>query len=499
VDAGVSRFPVDRLVIPVLGSLATLVGVYVAATQGASIGVGAIAVVLLYVLGVIAYLSVPHIALAGTIATFAFVPALKVFLTPTIGGVKDVLCLSAITAGAILIAFGHRRPDRRVSLLVFLFMALYLVNAGHSHGVAWLQGVRLTGEPILLLLVGFVLPDPQRNLRWALRALIIVGLLVALYGLAQQLLGQYTLVSLGYAFNVQVRTIGGRLRSFGTFDDPFAYAGFLYFSIAAVIFWLRRGSTAWFAGTLLMLGLAVSFVRTAALVLVAFGALWLLRQRHPVPALALLATTAVLGAITLAGSSTTQTQVVPVYLRHGGVAMVNSPVPSAGGLVLNGRVSAWTAALGNRPVDWIFGRGVGKVGTAASRASGSLIPTVSPSTTSAGGQSGGQSAVDSGYLATMADVGIVGLAVLLALITRIGVLISRSIHAGRDEGWVTAAMLVAILIDAVTRASITGFPTAFVALPIIGVSLAATQDALSGKPVRNERQASPAPEVPISL
>ncbi len=40
-------------------------------------------------------------------------------------------------------------------------------------------------------------------------------------------------------------------------------------------------------------------------------------------------------------------------------------VTGSANLILNGRVSAWTAALGPDPVDWILGRGVGKVGTAA--------------------------------------------------------------------------------------------------------------------------------------
>lgn len=493
--AGRPRLLAGRLLVPSAGALATLLVLYVALTQGASVGVGAIAVLLVYVLGVIAYLSVPHMALAATMAIFAFVPAMKVFLTPTVGGVKDVVCLSAITAGAILIVSGHRRPDRRVSLLVFMLMALYVVNAGHGHSVAWLQGVRLTGEPMLLLVVGFVLPDPQRTARWALGAVVVVGLLVAFYGLLQQLVGQYTLVSWGYAFDAQVRTISGHLRSFGTFDDPFAYAGFLYFSVATVIFWLRRGSTAWLGGTVLMLGLAVSFVRTAALVMVAFAALWLLRQRHPAPALSLLAAAAVIGGITLAGSTATRTQVLPVYLRNGGVEMINSPVPSTAGLILNGRVSAWTAALGSRPVDWLLGRGVGKVGTAAARAGGSLIPTASPSTTA----KGGQSAVDSGYFATMADVGLVGLAVLLLLVARLGVLASRSIRAGRDEGWVAAAFLIAILIDAMTRASITGFPTAFVALPVIGVALASGQDAVTGKSAPRQRRLSPSSPTPAAV
>jgi hypothetical protein len=473
VPAGWLRLRGSELALPAFGALVTVLAAYLTVKLGAHIGLAAIGVVFLYVLAVLAYLAVPHLAVAGTVALFAVVSALKIFITPTIGGIKDLVCLSAITAAAILIIWGHRRPDRRVGALVALLLTLYVIDVGHGHGIAWVQGVRLTGEPLLLLIVGLVIPDPKRTLKYALGSLVVVGGLVALYGLAQQALGQARLLNLGYSYNSQLRTISGHLRSFGTLDDPFAYAALLYFSIAAVAFWLRRGLVAWVLGVVMLIGLAASFVRTAVPVLIAYIALELIRRRRVAPAVAFLAATAVIAAGTLLGSTGSTTQALTVYFRNGGSTVVNSPVTRAN-LALNGRVSAWQAAVGSNPFDWAFGRGVGQVGTAATRASQSLLPGSSSSSSSS--TSSSTSAVDSGYFATVADVGLFGLIVELALFWRLIGLAVAAARRNLKEGWIALALVAALLLDASTRASFTGFPTAFVGLLIIGLALAAATD-----------------------
>lgn len=408
-------------------------------------GAEAVLAVAIYLGALLAFLSAPHLATAATVALFAFIPALKVFVAPQAGGVKDVVVLAAISAAVVVFAFEQRRPDRWVGILVLLLLGLYVVNVGGGHGDAWAQGLRLTGEPLLLLLVGFVLPNPQRNLRYALGALVAVGCIDALYGLLQQAVGQWTLVSWGYSFKLQVRTINGMLRSFGTFDDPFEYAAFLLFALAAVLFWIRRGALAWVAGAVLLLGLGASLVRTAVLVLIGFAGIQLIRWRHTT--LAVLAVTAacVVAGVTLANPNGTGT---------------NGPA-------LNGRISAWQAAIGTQPTKWLLGRGVGAVGTAAARASSPLIPT------SNAAKSDSAQAVDSGYVATIADVGLVGLGVLLALFWRLIVLSSRAARRGQAAGWIAAAILAAMMLDALTRASFNGFPTAFVGFLIVGIALAA--------------------------
>jgi O-antigen ligase len=81
--------------------------------------------------------------------------------------------------------------------------------------------------------------------------------------------------------------------------------------------------------------------------------------------------------------------------------------------------------------------------------------------------------VDSGYLATVADVGLVGVTVLLALFARLAVLAWRRIRFGEPSGWLALGLITVIMLDALTRSSFTGFPTAFLGLFIIGAALAA--------------------------
>jgi hypothetical protein len=52
---------------------------------------------------------------------------------------------------------------------------------------------------------------------------------------------------------------------------------------------------------------------------------------------------------------------------------------------------------------------------------------------------------------------------------------ARAARRDQAAGWVALAMLASMMLDALTRASFTGFPTAFLGLLILGVALAAAQ------------------------
>lgn len=452
----------------------TVLGAYASVRMGAQIGLGVLVGVLFFGGTIAAFLMVPHLAIAGTIVLFALIPAMKVFVGDWVGAVKDLVTVAAVISGIVLVVSGRGQPDRLTVGLVGLLLGLYVINVGGGHGIAWAQGLRLVAEPLLLLLVGLTLPNPRRTLRWAMGALIAAACIAAAYGILQQAVGgQWTLVGWGYSFDKQLRTINGNLRSFGTFDDPFAYAAFLLFGIAALMFWLRRGAFAWAAGGLMLIGLAFSYVRTAALVLAAFVGLLLARRGHlPSGALAMGAT-AIVGLFVIGSAGGTETKTYTITTRHGTVTQ-NA---QSGNLVLNGRVSAWEAALGKDPREWVFGRGVGKVGTGAARASYTIAaPTTGPNNGAA------TQAVDSGYLATIADVGIVGLLVLLTLFARLFLLSGRAAAKDLGAGWVALALLVCLLLDALTRASFTGFPTAFLGLLLVGIALAAAREAGESEP-----------------
>ena len=92
-------------------------------------------------------------------------------------------------------------------------------------------------------------------------------------------------------------------------------------------------------------------------------------------------------------------------------------------------------------------------------------------------------AVDSGYFATVADVGIVGLLILLALFARILALGVAATRWGDVAGWLVLGWMIVLLIDAVTRASFTGFPTAFLGMLLVGLGIATSMNRSGSRPV----------------
>jgi hypothetical protein len=458
------RLPLEsQLFFSVVAGGTTLLAVYVALTRSQTLGIGLPLALLTFLCLVTAFLVWPHWAFALMVPYFAFVPIAKVFVSPWIGATKDVVSFSAVVAAVLLIVVSreHLRPDGALLAAVLLVVVLYVVNVGGGHGVAWLQGVRLLCLPLSMVVVGMTLETPQRSLRWVATSFAATGCVVALYGIVQQLLGVYRLNDLGYTYDEQLRTYNGILRSFGTLDDPFAYAAFLLMALACALFWMRRGPLRLLVGTIIAAGLAASLVRSAALVSVGLLALWLARKGRTPSAALLLTALGALAVFLVVNASGTQTRTY----RAGGTADGSASI-----VTLNGRVGAWRAALGG-PADWPFGRGVGEVGTAAARATTSITPDT--------GQVVGKpvTAVDSGYLAIVADIGIIGFAVFAFLLARLWRLSRDAARVPLRGAWLPLAILVVMLLDATTRSSFTGFPTATLEFLLIGLTLAAARDA----------------------
>lgn len=444
----------------VLGALFTFVYAYEATVRGGIVSLSTLVALGAFAATTYAFLVVPHVAVAVTIPVFAVLPAAKILATPQLGPTKDGIVLAAAVAAIATVTVRRRSPwiggDRWLLIPTLLLLFLYLVNVAGTHDIAWIQGVRLFSEPLLLLLAGLALPQPQRTLRWAIASLLATGCFVAGVGLAQQAIGQWRLADIGFSFNRQIRTIQGHLRSFGTMDDAFAYASFLALAFAACLFTLRRSLFAVAIGTLLLAGLAASYVRTSLLIVFALLALELARRRRTVVACALAAAVAVTAMVLLVGSHGTESR---TYSNQTGSATIT----------LNGRTSAWRTALGS-PWDWPFGRGVGEVGTAAARAGYSIA------TSSEEIQLRRTLTIDSGYFATIADVGLVGLVLLLGIFGRAAVLGRAAALRGGSEGWFVLAAIAVLMIDALTRSSFTGFPTAFLGMLLLGLALAAAEE-----------------------
>jgi hypothetical protein len=455
----------------VIGGGFTLAVVLATAHAGTKLGAGAFLLLAGFCVVVAGWMLAPHVVVALSIPLFAVLPTAKVLVTPWLGPVKDLVTLAA--AGAILISVLQRqkRPgaayvDSVLITLVVAFVCLYVVNlggdlSGGHHGIAWAQGVRLIGEPFILLSAGLTLTKPRKTLNVAIVSLLATGFVVAVYGIYQQRLGGHGLVNLGYSYKNQVRLIGGRLRSFGTFDDPFAYAAFLLLALSAALFWMRRGPLKATYMSVLTIGLILSYVRSAILISIALISIWLLsRGRVPQGLLLLGASTVAALAILFAVAGANETRSVQ--------AGPNTY------LTLNGRTTVWGTVFAH-PSKIPFGLGVGKVGTAAERAQFGVVAGPARAQKKA-------TAVDSGYFATVADVGIVGLVVLLMLMTRLVVLSIAATKRSDTAGWLVIGWLAVLLIDAVTRASFTGFPTAFLGMLLVGLGIAAS--ASSSVPAR---------------
>jgi O-antigen ligase len=430
---------------------------------GPMLTLGLLVVLALLLLITAAFMAAPHLAVAVTIPVFALLPTLKVVAFPWIGPLKDLITLGAIGAAAILViqrsSAGERvRGDGVAAGLVGLLVGLYLLNIGGAldRDAAWLHGVRLACIPLLLLLVGFLLGNSRRTLRFAAGSLIVTAVAEGAIGILQQLAGAERLVALGYEYSLHIRTIDGRLRSFGTFDDPFAYAAFLLFGLAAVLLWMRKGPAAFGAAGVILAGLTFSLARSALIIGLVLLGLWLVRHRQTTVSFFLMAFAIGAAVILLARSSeATEGRTV----RAGPNFF----------LTVNGRTDVWKVVFEDAG-DLPFGRGVGEIGTAAERA------TYTVSRTADEAREAEAAVVDSSYFAALADVGIIGLALILALFGRLLALAAPALRRRRRTGALALGLLAIMAIDPLARESLTGFPTAFLGFLLIGLALSAAED-----------------------
>ena len=202
--------------------------------------------------------------------------------------------------------------------------------------------------------------------------------------------------------------------------------------------------------SVMVVGVAVSYVRTAILIAVALGAVWLVKNRRVTLGFVLLTASVTAGVaflVSLPGASETQSV---------------RAAPSTY-VTLNGRTTVW-ATIFSRPTKVPFGLGVAKVGTAAQRAQSGVI--IKEDTTKK------VVTVDSGYFATVADVGVVGFVILLALVCRILAIGVAAARRGDVAGWLVIGWMVVLLLDALTRSAFTGFPKAFLSMLLVGIGLA---------------------------
>jgi hypothetical protein len=454
----------DTLLITSAGLLLTFAFTAYIGQRGVTLAVSGLVGLVVFVALAALFVRVPWVAVPLAIGVFTVLQTVRTFTTPTAGAAKEAISLAAV--GGAFVVFVQRRASRRpiaidmlLVVLLLLLLALYVGNIGGAlsgqtgHGGPWLQGIRLFFEPVALFVTGLLLPDPRRTFRAGVTAALAAGAVVASYGVVQQYLGIGRLMHLGYTYGHEVRQIGPHLRSFGTFGEPFSYAAFLLLVIGLLLVRQRLGLAESALLALLAIGLVFSYVRTAAVIALALVGLALARRGRAVGAALLLLCSAALATIVfIIATQKAATRTVPL-----------SPTTY---LTLNGRTKIWRSQLGTSPTAWIFGRGVGATGTAAQRSQESLLGKQKLNSTKA------TTVVDSGYLALMADVGLIGVLLMLGFFLRVGSLARRAIKGGEHTGWAALALLTVIALDALSRESFTGFPNSYIAMLLLGLCCA---------------------------
>lgn len=231
------------------------------------------------------------------------------------------------------------------------------VSALATAGLIGLYAIKITFFYLLILLVLWRAPFTARDRDTLVSIVMAVGVVTALVGLWQQVVGAAYLVDLGYSYTQQVRTAGDLLRSFSTFDAPFAFGLYVMMSLlvggAAAIAEPRRWRNTLFlcATPVMVAGMGVSIVRASYLGL-AVGLVWLAVHRHR-HLLALLASAVVAALVALLFVS----------------PRVLAPLLSSNSLGQRG--NGWSSILSsvlNHPV----GLGLGASGSAADRTAQAL-------------------------------------------------------------------------------------------------------------------------------
>jgi hypothetical protein len=235
----------------------------------------------------------------GVIAVVALVPfdgLLDIVPHPFIvEGWKEALIFSTVVATLLAPASARGPEGRRLPAWTSTLLGLVAVGAVSAVGVGGLSGaygLKVYFYAALVAVAAWRCPLDGRERDRVVSVLMFGGIVTAIYGLVQQLLGPTRLHDLGYEYNTTIRTSGSFLRSFSTFADPF---GFAYYLMIVVLLCLpvaladrmrTRNQLFILATPLLAAGLVSAIVRGAWLG-VAVGLVYLGIRRYRILLLAI--------------------------------------------------------------------------------------------------------------------------------------------------------------------------------------------------------------------
>jgi hypothetical protein len=326
--------------------------VTIGAVVAAAVCIGAGRLVLLAAIAIVAYAVIasrPQRAILVLAAVAPFDGLLLVIPAPSfLAGWKEALLLGA-WAVALRRGVHHLRSRRAPAWLLpaAILTALSAVSATHAGGYAGLVGLKVSTFWLLLGVLAWAFPLDQRERDRLVTILISAGAVVAAVGVAQQVIGADRLHSMGYKYNSVIRFVGGTMRSWSTFTQPFPFA---FYVMLVVLVGLpvsmaaprRLRSRLFFVALpLYALGMVFALVRTAWIALLV--------------GLAYLAVTRLRQLLSVA----------PVFL--GGALLVL--MASTGLLVTNSgfaRLHTWESNIGTA-MSHPLGTGVGSTGAAGAK------------------------------------------------------------------------------------------------------------------------------------
>ncbi|SNS78333.1 O-antigen ligase family protein [Rhodococcoides kyotonense] len=154
-----------------------------------------------------------------------------------VSGWKEGLVL--FTLGCAWLRRGDSRISRRPALFmpwwpaVALFVGMGVVSAFATFGVVGIFAIKVTFFYITLIGIMWLAPFDAEDRDNLVSVLMGMGIFTSVVGIAQLIAGPAALVSLGYEYGTQVRTSGGLLRTFSTFNLPFPFG--LYVMLALLV------------------------------------------------------------------------------------------------------------------------------------------------------------------------------------------------------------------------------------------------------------------------
>lgn len=189
---------------------------------------------LFLVLAVPAALAIADRPQRGVLALAGLAPfdgVLEILPLPALADYWTEALAVVVLAGTFVAPASARgRPDRPLPtwrIGVYGFVGIAVLSALTVAPVQAAVGLKISFFYIVALVAVWRCPLDERERDRFVSILMAVGLLAALIGLGQQLVGPAALAALGYEYNSTIRFAGSFMRSFSTFVQPFGFGFFL--------------------------------------------------------------------------------------------------------------------------------------------------------------------------------------------------------------------------------------------------------------------------------